>query len=121
MACRGIRGAIDVAENREDALLQATRTLLLEIVAENQVQVEDVAAVTFSTTQDINAAYPARAARDLGWTLVPLFCVQEMNVPGSLERCLRVLVLWNTERSQAEIRHVYLGKARSLRPDLEPK
>ena len=119
MACRGIRGAVDVSDNCEGPILAAARQLLLEIVAANDVHIEDVAAVTFSTTPDLDAIYPARAARDLGWKYVPLFCTQEMNVPGSLARCLRVLVLWNTDHAQAEIQHVYLGKARTLRPDLE--
>jgi len=118
MACRGIRGAISVAENTEAAILTATRTLLAGIVAENAMAVADVACVWFTATPDLDAVYPARAAREMGWTGTPLLCAQEMAVAGSLPRCVRVLVLWNTEVPQEAVRHVYLGEARRLRPDL---
>jgi len=118
MVCRGIRGAIDVRSNEAEAILEATRALLERMVAANHVKIEGIASVTFTTTADLDAVYPARAARDMGWTHVPLLCMQEMAVKGSLPRCIRVLMLWNTELSPTQIQHIYLGKARTLRPDL---
>ena len=118
MAYRGIRGAIDVNANEEMTIIWATRQLLEQIVAANDVAAEDVASVIFTATPDLNATYPARAARDMGWVHVPLMCMQEMSVPGGLDQCIRVLVLWNTDRPPDQVRHVYLGRARALRPDL---
>ncbi|HIP97422.1 MAG TPA: chorismate mutase [Anaerolineae bacterium] len=115
---RGIRGATSVEANDAGAIITATRELLEHIVAANNLAVEDVVSVIFTATPDLNAAYPARAAREMGWVHVPLLCMQEMNVAGSLPSCIRVLVLWNTDRPPAQIRHVYLGRARALRPDL---
>ena len=119
MTCRGIRGATSVQTNDAPSILAATRKLLEEIVAANDLAVDDLASVIFTATPDLDAAYPARAARDLGWTSTPLLCMQEMVVAPSLPRCIRVLLHWNTDRSSDQIRHVYLGRARSLRPDLE--
>jgi chorismate mutase len=118
MACRGIRGASSVDANDADTIIAATRGLLERIVSANDLSVHDVASVIFTATPDLDAAYPARAAREMGWVCVPLLCMQEMVVAGSLPRCVRVLVLWNTDRSPDQIRHVYLGRARALRPDL---
>jgi chorismate mutase len=118
MSCRGIRGAIGVGGNNAESILAATRELLEHIVAANGLHAADLAGVVFTATPDLDAAYPARAARDMGWVDVPLLCTQEMRVAGSLPRCIRVLLLWNTEKSAAHIRHVYLGRARVLRPDL---
>jgi chorismate mutase len=118
MAYRGIRGAIDVNANEEMTIIWATRQLLEQIVAANDVAAEDVASVIFTATPDLNATYPARAARDMGWVHVPLMCMQEMSVPGGLDQCIRVLVLWNTDRPPEQVRHVYLGRAQALRPDL---
>ncbi len=84
----------------------------------NDIRPEDVGSAIFSTTEDVNAEFPALAARQLGWNDVPLLCTHELNVPGSLPLCIRVLVLWNTPRSQADIRHVYIKGAVRLRPDL---
>ena len=116
--CRGVRGATCAKTNDEKATLAATKELLEQIVEQNQIDPADVASVIFTATPDLDAAYPARAARQMGWTHVPLLCMQEMAVLDSLKRCIRVLVHWNTDRSQEEIRHVYLGQARALRPDL---
>ncbi len=121
MSCRGVRGAIGVDGNNAESILAATRELLEHIVAANGLHAGDLAGVVFTATPDLNAAYPARAARDMGWVDVPLLCTQEMRVAGSLPRCIRVLLLWNTEKSAAQIRHVYLGRARVLRPDLSSK
>ena len=118
MLCRGIRGAIDVCSNEAGAILEATHTLLARMVAANQIKIEDIVSVTFSATADLDAVYPARAAREMGWMHVPLLCMQEMAVKGSLPRCIRVLMLWNTDLPHTQIQHIYLGKARTLRPDL---
>jgi chorismate mutase len=118
MTCRGIRGAICAPANETDAILAATHRLLERIVADNDLQPGDIASTIFTTTPDLDAAYPARAAREMGWTQVPLLCVQEMNVVDALPRCIRVLIHWNTDQAPEEIRHVYLGKTRALRPDL---
>jgi len=118
MSCRGMRGATSVGENSERAIIAATRTLLERMVSANGIATEDIASVIFTTTPDLNAAYPARAARDLGWTDTPLLGAQEIDVPNSLPRCVRVLILWNTDRSIDQITHVYLGAAAALRPDL---
>ena len=114
---RGIRGAITVVENDADMILAATRELLQAIIAANGVQEKDVASVLFTVTTDLDAVYPAVAARQLGWTHTALMCAQEMDVRGSLPRCIRVLVHWNTEREIDEIQHVYLHDACRLRPD----
>ena len=118
MKCRGIRGAITVETNTENAILSATRTLLEQIVAANELIIGDIASVTFTATADLDAVYPAVAAREMGWTHTPLLCMQELAIRGSLPRCIRVLIHWNTERAPDEIHHVYLGEARKLRPDL---
>ena len=119
MPCRGIRGATTVKTDSAAAILEATRQLLARIVEVNSVDVADIASVFFTVTPDLRAAFPARAARELGWQHVALFDAQEIPVPGSLPRCVRVLVHWNTATPQKEIRHVYLRDARSLRPDLQ--
>lgn len=116
-ACRGVRGAVTVKENTEEAILAATRELLQVIVKRNEMHPDDVASVYFTTTMDLNATYPALAARQIGWSDVALLCGHEMNVPGGLEKCVRVLIHWNTTRSAKEIVHVYLREAQVLRPD----
>ena len=116
--CRGIRGATVVSENSAGAILGGARELLEALVVANGVEEQDVASVFFTVTPDLDAAYPAVAAREMGWTHTALINVQEMVVPGSLPHCIRVLIHWNTERPATEIQHVYLREARSLRPDL---
>lgn len=116
--CRGIRGATTVETDSAAAIVGATRELLDCIVRANGVAGEDVASVFFTVTPDLTAAFPARAAREMGWLHVALLDAREIPVPGSLPRCVRVLVHWNTDRSQEEVRHVYLRGAASLRPDL---
>lgn len=119
MTSRGIRGAITVQADQSDLILAATQELLGAIVRANPgLQTGDIASAIFTTTEDLISVAPALAARQMGWGLVPMMCVQEIPVPGSLARCIRVLVEWNTERSQAAIKHVYLGEAVALRPDL---
>ena len=115
MRCRGIRGATTVEENTREAILQATKELLSEIIEANQLEADDVAYAYFTTTADVNAEFPALAARELGWTQVALLCGHEMNVPGSLQQCIRILILCNTEKAADEIVHVYIRGAKSLR------
>ena len=114
---RGIRGAITVAENSEEAILDGSEQLLAEILRRNRVHPEDVAAIFFTATEDLTAAFPAAAARRLGLDAVPTICSREIPVPGSLPRCIRVLVQVHSERALDQIQHVYLGEAVSLRPD----
>ncbi len=124
MWCRGIRGATTVESNTKESIIQATKELLRRMIAANGVKEEDVSCAIFTATQDLNAEFPALAARELGWSTVALLCGQEINVPGSLPRCLRILLLWNTEKALDEVVHVYLKGATGLRPDLvttEPK
>ncbi len=117
MICRGIRGATTVAEDTPDEIWRATREMLALIIRLNGVRAEDVASAFFTTTPDLVSAFPATAARQLGWMDVPLMCGHEMAVPGSLPMCVRVLLHWNTDKSPQAIQHVYLEKAKTLRPD----
>ena len=122
MSVRGIRGAITVEVNEEKPILDATIELLNDIVEVNRIVPEDIACVWVTVTQDLDATFPARAIRQMpGWELVPLMCSLEVPVKGSLEKCVRLMVLVNTDASQTDIRHVYLGGARVLRPDLSGK
>jgi chorismate mutase len=119
MSIRGIRGATTVTADEPDLILQATRELLEEILEENKgMQPEDVASAIFTVTDDLASTFPAQAAREMGWSLVPMLCAREIPVPNSLSRVIRVLVHWNTDVSQSEITHVYLRGAVKLRPDL---
>ena len=119
MPIRGIRGATTVPADEPSLILQATRQLLEEILEENVgMQPEDVASAVFTVTDDLVSTFPAQAARQMGWGLVPMLCAREIPVPESLPRVIRVLVHWNTELSQSEIKHVYLHEAVKLRPDL---
>ncbi len=116
---RGVRGATTVERNETAQLGERTAELLRALVERNGIRAEDVASVIFTVTADLDADFPAHAARRLaGWDAVPLLCAREIAVPGSLPRCVRVLIHWNTARPQREIRHLYLHQARSLRPDL---
>jgi chorismate mutase len=116
-SCRGVRGAITVKENSEEAILAATRELLQVIIKRNEMRPDDIASIYFTTTADLTATYPALAARQMGWRDVALLCGHEMNVPDSLTMCIRVLIHWNTARSAKEIAHIYLREAQTLRPD----
>ena len=119
MSIRGIRGATTVTADEPYLILQATRELLEEILEENKgMQPEDVASAIFTVTDDLASTFPAQAAREMGWSLVPMLCAREIPVPNSLARVIRVLVHWNTDVSQSEITHVYLRDAVKLRPDL---
>ncbi|PKN83806.1 MAG: chorismate mutase [Chloroflexi bacterium HGW-Chloroflexi-8] len=118
MEIRGIRGAITVESNTREEILTATQELLVAILENNpSLKVEDLASGFFTCTQDLTAVYPARAARDMGWLDLPMLCAQEMNVEGSISKCIRVLLHWNTSISLEKIQHVYLRDAIRLRPD----
>jgi chorismate mutase len=117
MMCRGVRGATTADANTREDILRATRELLALMIRRNGIRTEDVAAVIFSTTSDLNAEFPALAARQLGWLHVALLCNHELDVPGSLRSCIRVLLLWNTDVPLTEIVHVYIKEAVNLRPD----
>jgi chorismate mutase len=117
MAIRGIRGATVAAANTPEAIRAATRELLEALASANDLQPDDLASVIFSTTPDLTAEVPARAARELGWVETGIMCLAEMQAEGGLRRCIRVLLHWNTERRPDQIRHVYLHAAASLRPD----
>lgn len=122
MPVRGIRGAITVDKNAREAILDATLELLEKMVDANHVDPDDVASAYFTTTPDLNAEFPAVAARQsLGWTHVPLMCGHEMNVPGSLPMCVRILLHVNTDVGPHDIEHFYLRAATALRRDLQPK
>lgn len=122
MSVRGIRGAITVDVNEESPILDATIQLLNGIIAVNQIIPEDICSVLVTVTQDLDATFPARAIRQMaGWELVPLMCSLEVPVKGSLEKCIRLMVLVNTDATQKDIRHVYLNGAQVLRPDLSEK
>ncbi len=117
MMCRGVRGATTVPFNDEDAILAATRELLETILVANDMTPDEIASIYFTTTSDLNASYPALAARQLGWFDMALLCGHEMEVPGGLPHVVRVLIHWNTTKTAKEIVHVYLREAKDLRPD----
>ena len=119
MSIRGVRGATVASRDEPEVILSATRELLDALLKANPLlQVEELASAIFTVTSDLTTVHPAKAARQLGWGQVPLMCALEIPVPESLPRCIRVLLHWNTGLPQSEVRHVYLGEAASLRPDL---
>ena len=115
LMCRGIRGATTAEVNTKEAILEVTRELLERIVEANQLEKESIAAAIFTTTRDLNAEFPAVAARQMGWTEVALLDSHEMEVPGALHRCVRTLILVNTEKQAHELVNVYLRGAVNLR------
>lgn len=116
-ACRGIRGAVLADENTPEAILSATRELLEAMIQANGLEEQDVASVIFTVTPDLDAAFPATAARQLGWYDTALLSAIEIAPPDSPNRCIRILVHWNTKVSQRDIQHIYIRGAESLRPD----
>jgi chorismate mutase len=118
MLCRGVRGATTADSDTRDDILKAARQLLALMIRQNGIEARDVASAIFTTTTDLNAEFPALAARQLGWLDVALLCTHELDVPGSLRKCIRILLHWNTEKSPQEITHVYIKGATALRPDL---
>ena len=120
MTMRGIRGATTIDKDTREDVLSATQELLCAILEANpDLHAEDIASAIFTTTQDTESAFPALAARQLGWDRVPMICTHEIPVPGSLPHCIRVLIHWNTDKKQDGIQHVYLHAAQNLRPDLK--
>lgn len=116
---RGIRGATTVTANHDQEIFARVAELLESLTKENDLQTEDIAAAIFSSTPDLNAAFPAAGARKAGWTQVPLFGTQEIESPNAPPLCIRVLILWNTDIRQQDVRHVYLHDAAGLRQDLK--
>ncbi len=116
---RGIRGATTVASNEREEIIEQVTELLSAMVTENNIQTEDIGAVIFSSTPDINAAFPAAGARAMGWTEVPLFGTLEIDNPAGVPRCIRVLILWNTDLAQNDVKHIYLKGSAVLRQDLQ--
>ena len=122
MQTRGIRGATTVNADSKENILSATRELLDAILKSNpDLKSDEITSAIFTTTEDLSAAYPALAARQMGWDAVPMLCAREIPVPESLSFCIRVLIHWNTEKKQEEIRHIYLRESAKLRPDLVQK
>ncbi len=119
LMCRGLRGATTVRHNDRDEILEATRELLSMLVRVNNIDIADIASVYLTTTKDLDATYPAFAARQLGWFDLALLCGHEMEVPEGLPLCIRVMIHWNTTKSPSELGHVYLREAKSLRVDLD--
>jgi len=118
MLVRGIRGATTVSKNNKESILAETRELLLVLQKVNAFETVDIVSVFFTMTSDLTAAFPAAAARQLGWNQVPLFDMQEIEVPNSLPKCIRILIQVNCQKSQQEIKHCYLKDAKILRKDL---
>src|SRR2546421_6771152 len=118
MYCRGIRGATTVERNEREEILTATTELLELLIQHNDLRAEDIASAIFSVTEDLDAEFPALAARQLGWTEVALMCTREIPVPNSLMKCIRILLHVNTTRSAAEMQHIYIRGAVNLRPTL---
>ena len=116
--CRGVRGATTADSNSSDDILQASRQLLALMIRQNGIEPEDVASAIFTVTRDLDAEFPALAARQLGWMNTALMCCYEISVPDSLGRCIRILIHWNTDKSAEQISHVYIKDAARLRPDL---
>ena len=116
MYCRGIRGATTVKHNEQDEILSATQELLELLIAKNDLHTDDIVSAIFTLTEDLDATFPAIAARRLGWIDTALMCSREIPVPGSLGKCIRILLHVNTTRTNAEIQHVYIREAVNLRP-----
>lgn len=120
MPVRGLRGATSCAENTREAILSATRELLQEVLRVNGIaEYGEIVSILFTTTPDLNATFPAEAAREIGMQDVPLLCAREIDVPARLPRCVRLLMHLNTDKKQTEMVHVYLREAKSLRPDVK--
>jgi len=115
---RGIRGAITVNSNTKEEVINATKELLQEMIKENEVTIDDICFILFSATEDIDAAFPAQAARELGMENVPLLDFAQMKVKGALKSCIRILMVFNSDKKLDEIKHIYLREAKRLRPDL---
>ena len=115
MKCRGIRGATTVDANTKECIYASTKALLREMIKANDINQDDMASIIFTATDDLNAAFPAKAAREMGFVNIPLLCSREINVPNSLQSCLRILILFNTKKKPDDIKHIYLKGAADLR------
>ena len=115
---RAVRGATTVNNNTSDEIISGTAALLKEIIKENNIDIEDIISAFFTVTRDLNAEFPAVAARKLGWINIALMCTYEIDVPDSLEKCIRVMLHYNTDKNNADMKYIYLKEARKLRPDL---
>lgn len=115
---RAVRGATTVNNNDSKEILERTDELLSLLVEKNSISREDIISVIFSVTDDLDAVFPAVAARNMGWTDIALMCTNEMYVPGSLRKCIRVMLYFNTKKSNSELKYIYLNEAEKLRPDL---
>jgi len=115
MKCRGIRGAITVDANTKQSIYASTKELLREMIKANEVKQDDMASIIFTATDDLNAAFPAKAAREMGFSNIPLLCSREINVANSLKSCLRILILFNSNKKHDDIKHIYLKGAADLR------
>jgi chorismate mutase len=113
--CRGIRGATTATRNTRDAIIEATKELLLKMVEDNNVALEDIVGIWFTSTHDLTATFPATAIHVIGWPQLPVMCSHEMDVPGSLPHCIRILMMTNTEKSNGDINHIFLHDAIKLR------
>ncbi|MAH80450.1 MAG: chorismate mutase [Rickettsiales bacterium] len=118
MTVRGIRGAITVSENTINDIIEDTKILLTKMIAENDIDQTEIVSIFFSITKDLNATFPAKAARELGLHDTPLLCLNELDVPNSLEKVIRILMHVNSLKKQTEMKHIYLKEAIKLRPDL---
>lgn len=118
MTVRAVRGATTVGQNNSEEITGKTKILLKKMTEDNKIEQDDIISVIFTMTKDLDAVFPAVAARQLGWTDVALMCTNEIDVPGSLKKCIRVLLHINTDKSNNEIRHIYLEGAKVLRPDI---
>ncbi|HHV28883.1 chorismate mutase [Acetivibrio mesophilus] len=115
---RAVRGATTVANNNADEILSETQRLLCEMAQRNELKEDDIISIIFTLTKDLDAVFPAIAARNIGWTSTALMCMNEIDVPGSLEKCIRIMMHVNTDKDKKDIKHVYLNGAKVLRPDL---
>lgn len=115
---RAVRGATTVKNNAAEEIIDETKVLLLKIVEENSIDKDDLISIVFSATKDLNADYPAVAAREIGWTHLALMCTNEMDVPGRLEKCIRVMLTFNTHKKNEDLKYIYLNEAKILRPDI---
>ena len=115
---RGLRGATTCEADTPEAIGERTRELILELMSRNEIEHDDVISVIFTTSVDLMSTFPAAAAREVGFGDIPLMCASEINVPGSMSKCIRIMMHIYTTRSRSEIHHVYLHNAQSLRDDL---
>ncbi|CDQ19502.1 chorismate mutase [Halobacillus karajensis] len=117
---RGVRGATTVKHNEQNEIIAESHKLLKDIIKYNQIEADDVASVYFTVTEDLNDTFPAKSLRKIeGWTYVPVMCMREIPVPGSLQKCIRVMVTICTDKAQKDIHHIYHNDAVQLRPDLK--